>query len=120
MTNEERNPKPECRKTLSGAFAGFVIRISLLVIRVFEARFRESRAGFIDRTTTRSVHWPARAGEELAKSARTAIPNHARPMGNRFIEAPVCFVRDLKRENFALHERPVSELRPSWRLDGDG
>src|SRR5438874_13272745 len=27
MTNDERNPKPECRKTLSGAFAGFVIRI---------------------------------------------------------------------------------------------
>src|SRR5438876_336883 len=28
MTNDERNPKPECRKTLSCAVAGFVIRIS--------------------------------------------------------------------------------------------
>src|SRR6266511_2871528 len=28
MTNDERNPKPKCRKTLSGGFAGFVIRIS--------------------------------------------------------------------------------------------
>jgi len=27
MTNDEGNPKPECRKTLSRAVAGFVIRI---------------------------------------------------------------------------------------------
>src|SRR5213596_2698037 len=126
MTNDERNPKPECRKTLSGAFAGFVIRISSflrissLVIQICEERFRESRAGFIDRTTTRSVHWAAGAGEELAKPARTAIPNHARPMRNRFIAAPVCFVHDLKRENFAPQRRPVSELRQSWGLDGVG
>src|SRR5205814_2631820 len=49
MTNDERNPKPECRKTLSGAFADFVIRIlsflriSSLVIRVCEEWFMESR-----------------------------------------------------------------------------
>src|SRR6266487_401291 len=126
MTNDERNPKPECRKPRSGAFAAFVIRnslflrISSFVIRICEESFRESRTGFIDRTTAPSVHGAAGAGEELAKSARTAIPNHARPMRNRFIAAPVCFVHDLKRENFAPQRRPVSELRQSWGLDGVG
>ena len=28
MTNDKRNPKPECRKPLSCAVAGFVLRIS--------------------------------------------------------------------------------------------
>ena len=48
MKNDERNPKPECRKTLSGVFAGFVIRIlsflriSSFVIRICEEWFMES------------------------------------------------------------------------------
>jgi len=35
MTNDERNPKPECRKTLSGELAGFVIRI-LSFLRILD------------------------------------------------------------------------------------
>jgi len=42
--NDERNPKPECRKTLGGAFAGFVIRISSFVIRICEEWFMKSLA----------------------------------------------------------------------------
>src|SRR5256885_15643047 len=48
MTNDERNPKPECRKSLRGAFAGFVIRIlsflriSSFVLRICEEWFMES------------------------------------------------------------------------------
>src|SRR5258708_2248910 len=37
MSNDKGNPKPECRKTLSGAFAGFVIRISSFGIRIWIA-----------------------------------------------------------------------------------
>src|SRR6266700_5525558 len=48
MTNDERNPKPECRKTLSGAFAGFVIRISSFVIRICEEWFMESPLSFFE------------------------------------------------------------------------
>src|SRR5262245_58095396 len=42
MTNDKRNPKPQCRNILSGAIAGFVIRISSFlriwsfVIRVYD------------------------------------------------------------------------------------
>ena len=45
MTNDERNPKPECPIALSCAVAGFVIRISSFlrissfVIRVSQLRF---------------------------------------------------------------------------------
>src|SRR5947209_12836971 len=45
MTNDERNPKPECPIALSCAVAGFVLRISSFlgissfVIRVSESRF---------------------------------------------------------------------------------
>src|SRR5882724_5282565 len=45
MTNDERNPKPECRKALSSAVAGFVLRVSSLfrissfVIRIYPERF---------------------------------------------------------------------------------
>src|SRR6266536_390866 len=42
MTNDERNPKPECPIALSCAVGGFVIRISSFVIRVSESRFMES------------------------------------------------------------------------------
>src|SRR6266498_42224 len=57
MTNDERNPKPECRKTLSGAFAGFVLRIlsflriSSFVIRICEEWFVESHHDFD------AAHW---------------------------------------------------------------
>ena len=57
MTNDERNPKPECRKTLRGAFVGFVIRIlsflriSSFVIRICEEWFMESLHDFD------VVHW---------------------------------------------------------------
>src|SRR6266496_2468469 len=41
MTNDERNPKPECRKALSCAVAGFVIRIlSFLRISSFVTNSR--------------------------------------------------------------------------------
>ena len=33
MTNDKRSPRPECRKTFSGAFAGFVMRHASCVMR---------------------------------------------------------------------------------------
>src|SRR5213595_1621394 len=57
MTNDERNPKPEGRKTLGGAFAGFVLRIlsflriSSFVIRICEEWFMESRHSLLH------MHW---------------------------------------------------------------
>ena len=51
MTNDKRNPKLECRKILSAAFAGFVIRILSFVIRICEERFMESQHEFD------AVHW---------------------------------------------------------------
>src|SRR5438094_4266811 len=57
MTNDERNPKPECRKTLSRAFAGFVIRtssflrISSFVIRILQLRIMESPLPLVP------MHW---------------------------------------------------------------
>src|SRR5437667_814344 len=44
MTNDERNPKPECRRTLSCAVAGFVIRASDFFRHSFG--FRHSSFGF--------------------------------------------------------------------------
>ena len=46
MTNDERNPKPECRKTLSGVFAGFVIRI-LSFLRISSFVIGHSSFGFV-------------------------------------------------------------------------
>src|SRR6266511_5609113 len=71
MTNDERNPKPECRKTLSGAFAGFVIRISSFlrissfVIRIYEEWFMESPLSLLH------MHWDPepRAVPRRTKSA---------------------------------------------------
>src|SRR5437016_12633800 len=57
MTNDERNPKPECRKTLSRSFACFVIRtssflrISSFVIRILQLRIMESPLPLVP------MHW---------------------------------------------------------------
>src|SRR5436190_12449317 len=70
MTNDERNPKPEGRKTLSGAFADFVLRIlsflriSSLVIRICEEWFMESPLG---RAAVHRDHEPA--GQTLGAPA---------------------------------------------------
>src|SRR5438309_2789644 len=57
MTNDERNPKPECRRALRGAIAGFVIRISVFlrissfVIRIWEFGLCKASFRFL------RLHW---------------------------------------------------------------
>src|SRR5213592_933685 len=78
MTNDERNPKPECRKTLSGAFAGFVIRISSFlrissfVIRISEEWFME-RAG-VSRSL---IFGAAEAAQDRGSLLRKDMAGHA-------------------------------------------
>src|ERR1051326_8423230 len=75
MTNDERNPKPECRRTFGCAIAGFVIRIlvflriSSFVIRISEQRFMESPLGV---ATVHRDHAPMRFGPRAvpARSGR--------------------------------------------------
>src|SRR6266478_1175982 len=52
MTNDERNPKPECRKlsVVRSPVSSF-LRISSFVIRIWERRFMESRLSFL------RMHW---------------------------------------------------------------
>src|SRR5437762_6180529 len=70
MTNDERNPRPECRKTLSGALAGFLLRILLFlrissfVIRICDEWFMESPLG---RAAVHRDHEPA--GQTLGAPA---------------------------------------------------
>ena len=90
MTNDERNPKPECRKTLSGAFAGFVIRIlsllriSAFVIRICEEWFMESLHSFL---RTRWDHEPV-CGTPLVwcPAFRRSEPAEAGTPNGRFME----------------------------------
>src|SRR5436309_2866294 len=78
MTNDERNPKPECPNALSCAVAGFVLRISSFLIRVSELRFMGSPDAFF------SAHWddePASSGG-TARRFSAAFPGMHR-MGKR-------------------------------------
>src|SRR6266540_6468048 len=79
MTNDERNPKPECRKTLSGAFAGFVIRISSFlrissfVIRICEEWFVESLLSFF------RMHWDPEPADRAVASWSAPVLWRFRP-----------------------------------------
>src|SRR5438045_2244638 len=72
MTNDERNPKRKCRKTLGGAVAGFVIRISSFVIRICEAWFmgRNMKAG-----SSITLLWLGIAGTLLAHDPGLSTAN---------------------------------------------
>src|SRR5216110_474131 len=61
MTNDEGNPKPECRKSLGGAFAGFVLRI-LSFLRISSFVIRICEEWFMERIlrTWRAKVWPFR------------------------------------------------------------
>src|SRR6266568_2073562 len=74
MTNDERNPKPECRNALSCAIAGFVIRHSFL-----------------------RMHWdhePA-CGAQLVwcPAFRRSGPAKAGTPNRRFMESPHFFLK---------------------------
>src|ERR1041385_4819005 len=93
MTNDERNPKPECRKGLGGASADFVIRSSSF-FRICDARFMESPLSFF------RMHWdhepwcadlrsgPKASGTGVSPVCRSACSHgrDARATIGRFVE----------------------------------
>src|ERR1051325_948994 len=84
MTNDERNPKSECRKALRGAGAGFVIWI-LSFLRIWS---------FVIRILCSKVHGklPSAFAHALGRSARRLVARASRPCVGRHVrtgETPV-------------------------------
>src|SRR5947208_1480387 len=103
MTNDQRNPKPECPIVLSCALAGFVIRIwsflrvSSFVIRVLESQFMESPLSFFAciGTMNRFVLVPVVPLLEAKPPGRGRGRAKERRRGRkrRFMESPLSFFR---------------------------
>src|SRR6266511_4640871 len=83
MTNDERNPKPECRKTLRGAFAGFVIRISsflrissfvIRILRIEVCSIKRPVRGLVRAAGGGSVHGKPPTELPASRSSREDCP----------------------------------------------
>src|SRR6266566_1221173 len=122
MTNDERNPKPESRKTLGGGLASIDIRISAIlrlssfVIRICEAWFTE-RDG-----AASACCWAGRRGRNLTLPL-TEKSGGGAPVSDRafFVQARAkAPCRPPSRRSGALARReggrPALRMRPA-RLD---
>jgi len=106
MTNDERNPKPECRNALSCAIAGFVIRHSGLRITICSIQKAGQRTGesgpgvgwFMESPLSfLRMHWdhePA-CGAQLVwcPAFRRSGPAKAGTPNRRFMESPHFFLK---------------------------
>src|SRR5213595_1325962 len=71
MTNDERNRKPECRKTLTGAFVDFVLRV-LSFLRISSLVILICEEWFMERGTKRYLPHQTGAGSHRAHPADVA------------------------------------------------